>query len=143
MYYHSITLRLWKDKIKRLIMISFSVWSFNAIIANFAEGFKIKALYFFWDNYFFTGLFYIVFSYAFTMKFNEEFFELEDTSKKLNDLNENLEKKVDDRTQQLKEVNERQVTFFTNFVHETKTPLTLIANYLKKYIAEKGHAELS
>ena len=61
------------------------------------------------------------------------------------DKSEELESKVRERTKKKKkenkyiENNNKQKTmFFTAFAHETKTPLTLISNYLHSYIAEKG-----
>jgi len=39
---------------------------------------------------------------------------------------------------QLENVKEEKTRFFINLAHETKTPLILIDNYLKKYIQKKG-----
>lgn len=50
----------------------------------------------------------------------------------------NLEQKVKERTKKLEEVNNQKTTFFINLAHETKTPLTLIKNYLERYILKYG-----
>jgi len=39
---------------------------------------------------------------------------------------------------QLEQAKEEKTKYFINLAHETKTPLTLISNYLSKYIQEKG-----
>lgn len=55
--------------------------------------------------------------------------------------NENLQKEVEKRTKELKKVNEQKTNAFVNLAHETKTPLTLINNYLEEYINKKGSSE--
>ncbi|MCG8571210.1 MAG: ATP-binding protein [Spirochaetes bacterium] len=57
---------------------------------------------------------------------------------RLIELNQELEKRVYQRTQQLEEEKEAKTSFFINLAHETKTPLTLIKNYLDKYIQKQG-----
>jgi two-component system sensor histidine kinase ChiS len=54
----------------------------------------------------------------------------------LQDYSTSLEARVRERTMQLQSANEMKSTFFINLAHETKTPLTLIANYMDK-IAER------
>ena len=49
---------------------------------------------------------------------------------------DNLEKKVIKRTNQLEEALKEKTMFFLNIAHETKTPLTLIKNYLDLYLNE-------
>lgn len=44
-------------------------------------------------------------------------------------------------TAKLEKVNEQKSQFFINLSHEIKTPLTLIDNYLEKYIQRKGEDE--
>ncbi len=58
--------------------------------------------------------------------------------KEINENTENLEKKVSERTEALQIANQEKTQYFINFTHETKTPLTLIKNYLDKYI--KSHS---
>ena len=56
----------------------------------------------------------------------------------LRTLNTNLQEEVMKRTKELEETNQLQTRNFINLVHETKTPLTLIKNYLDEYINKYG-----
>jgi len=58
--------------------------------------------------------------------------------RELVELKDSLERKVQERTVQLVEANNQKTMFFVNMAHETKTPLTLIANYLDQLIARHG-----
>ena len=55
--------------------------------------------------------------------------------------NTNLQDEVSKRTKELEKVHQIRSTNFVNLVHETKTPLTLIQNYLNEYINKNGSAE--
>ena len=79
--------------------------------------------------------------------------ELKKVNKEINELNINLEKKVQERTLELEhakneieEASKEKSQFFINLAHETKTPLTLILNYFKYYkthfASKKGRIEL-
>lgn len=57
------------------------------------------------------------------------------------ELNTTLTEKVKERTLQLEKLNEQKTNNFINLVHETKTPLTLVNNYLEEYINKYGSAE--
>ena len=46
-----------------------------------------------------------------------------------------------DLIEQLREMDRIKTQFFTNVSHETKTPLTLIGNYIEKYIQTHGSSE--
>jgi signal transduction histidine kinase/DNA-binding NarL/FixJ family response regulator len=50
----------------------------------------------------------------------------------------NLRQKAMIMAAQLEQVKEEKTKYFINLAHETKTPLTLISNYLHKHILEKG-----
>src|SRR5690554_2828693 len=67
--------------------------------------------------------------------------KLIDSENKLRDLNINLQQEVMKRTKELEEANQLKTRNFINLVHETKTPLTLIKNYLDEYINKYGSAE--
>lgn len=56
------------------------------------------------------------------------------TSEKLQRYNEELESKVFERTKQLEKINQQKSQFFMNLTHETKTPLTLIQNYMSRFM---------
>ena len=49
-----------------------------------------------------------------------------------------IEDKIRERTLQLVDLNKQKTNFFINLAHETKTPLTLISNYLEKDINKRG-----
>lgn len=70
-----------------------------------------------------------------------EHHQLMASEKKLQKLNKELQQKVEERTRKLALMNEQKTNTFINLVHETKTPLTLINNYLDEYISRKGMDE--
>jgi signal transduction histidine kinase/DNA-binding NarL/FixJ family response regulator len=83
----------------------------------------------------------IIITFTTTCSFNEDYRDLER-------LKYNLEGEINKRTAELAEAKdeierkERQKTnFFVNIVHETKTPLTLIGNYLDGYMKKNGRSE--
>ena len=89
-------------------------------------------------NFFFFSISAIVFSFALAINFNHDF-------KELFSLKNRLEILVQERTRDLEIVNrkleksmKRQSQFFINLAHETKTPLTLIGNYLDLYLKKHG-----
>src|SRR5690606_37814585 len=61
-----------------------------------------------------------------------------DSELSLLDWNTRLQQEVDKRTKELEQINEQKTNNFINLVHETKTPLTLINNYLEDYINKYG-----
>jgi signal transduction histidine kinase/DNA-binding NarL/FixJ family response regulator len=81
------------------------------------------------------------FAYALARRFNKEFTDLVE-------LKENLEKKVEESTRELRLAKERieeasaqKTNYFINVAHETKTPLTLIGNYLDRYSKRVGPSD--
>lgn len=64
-----------------------------------------------------------------------------DSEQKLLNWNASLQKEVYKRTKELEKINEQKTNTFVNLAHETKTPLTLIKNYLEEYINTKGGSE--
>ena len=74
----------------------------------------------------------------------KEYQQLLDSEKNLLRLNRDLRRKVKRRTKRLEQIMEDRKTTFINLAHETKTPLTLINNYLDDYITKsKMTPELS
>lgn len=59
----------------------------------------------------------------------------------LQEAKETLTQKVKERTFQLEKANEQRTNALINLVHETKTPITLIKNYLEEYINKYGYKE--
>ena len=64
-----------------------------------------------------------------------------DSELRLLNWNTNLQIEVDKRTRELEKINEQRTNTFVNLAHETKTPLTLINNYLEEYINNKENSE--
>jgi signal transduction histidine kinase/DNA-binding NarL/FixJ family response regulator len=67
-----------------------------------------------------------------------EYTKLLESENNLQELNKTLKKRVKQRTKKLENVMEAKKTTFINLAHETKTPLTLINNYLNEYIEKHG-----
>ncbi len=67
--------------------------------------------------------------------------KLIESEQRLRSWNEDLREEVNKRTKELEKINEQKTNNFINLVHETKTPLTLIKNYLDEYISEYGSAK--
>ncbi len=53
-------------------------------------------------------------------------------------LSRHLQEEVEEQTRIIEKKNEEKTNYFINLAHETKTPLTLIANYLNKYMGRRG-----
>ena len=69
---------------------------------------------------------------------------LQETNTLLSSTIKNREQVIDERTEALRIAIEQQRNNFVNLAHETKTPLTLIYNYLADYISKHGvNEELS
>lgn len=84
------------------------------------------------------GMFFFILIQAIVLsrKFSNAYFQVERLSNKLERYSNVLENEVKKRTKQLKTIYEQKTNIFINLAHETKTPLTLISNYLDKYIKE-------
>ncbi len=63
------------------------------------------------------------------------------SERRLLNWNTNLQNEMDKRTSELEKINEQRTNNFINLVHETKTPLTLVNNYLEEYINKYGSVE--
>lgn len=64
-----------------------------------------------------------------------------DSEQRLLNWNTNLQNEVNKRTCELEKINEQKTNKFINLFHETKTPLTLVNNYLGEYINKYGAVE--
>jgi signal transduction histidine kinase/DNA-binding NarL/FixJ family response regulator len=71
----------------------------------------------------------------------KDYERLLESEKNLKELNSSLQEKVKERTKSLEQLNEQQTNTFINLAHETKTPLTLINNYLGEYEQKHGTNE--
>lgn len=66
---------------------------------------------------------------------------LVNTEQQLRNWNTTLQDEVSRRTKDLEKINEQRTNTFVNLAHETKTPLTLITNYLDDYIHKNETSE--
>ncbi len=67
--------------------------------------------------------------------------KLLESEQRLRSWNADLQDEVNKRTKELEKINEQKTNNFINLVHETKTPLTLIKNYLDEYISKYGSVQ--
>lgn len=74
-------------------------------------------------------------------QFRTEHQRLIDSELCLLNWNANLQDEVEKRTRELERANEQKANAFINLIHETKTPLTLVNNYLEEYINKYGSVE--
>jgi two-component system sensor histidine kinase ChiS len=58
---------------------------------------------------------------------------------RVENLSVELEQKVVERTKELVEANNQKTRFFINIAHETRTPLTLISNYLDDFMKKNSN----
>ncbi len=75
------------------------------------------------------------------LQVNEHVTQLKIEHQQLLGWNSKLREEVDKKTSELKRIIEQRTYTFVNLAHETKTPLTLINNYLNEYISTKGSCE--
>ncbi len=107
---------------------------FSAFLMEFMHvSFRINGFYFMP-----VGVCLFIFAQAFmlSISFSDSFKEKEKLAKKLKNSNNILESKVKARTLELEKANNAKTDFFVNIAHETRTPLTLISNYIDQ-ISEK------
>lgn len=74
-------------------------------------------------------------------KIRTEHTRLIESQQQLLNWNITLRTQVENRTRELEKVNEQRTITFVNLAHETKTPLTLINNYLEDYISKHENFE--
>jgi signal transduction histidine kinase/DNA-binding NarL/FixJ family response regulator len=120
-----------------VLLLSLTPWVMLPVIDFFNMGQNIEAYI---TNFGFLSLF------ALQMKrhireMRTEHERLINSEKQLLNWNSNLKNEVDKRTKELEIINEQRTNTFVNLAHETKTPLTLINNYLDEYIANNNPSE--
>ncbi|PSL43796.1 signal transduction histidine kinase [Chitinophaga niastensis] len=112
------------------IYMAVVVWAISPLIEMFSQQPKwISGALF--NNFNFLVL-YVLLTRQTVKRFLAEYNQLQESNKTLTE-------KVKERTMQLEKANEQRTNTFVNLVHETKTPLTLINNYLEEYINKYGH----
>jgi len=128
--------KLYKNRTVKIVIIGIFALIFYLLLAKLTLAFQFPE--FVQRNNLIVALIVMIFAYALADKFNIEY-------KDLALLKENLEVLVSKRTTELKKANEElenasriKTEFFINLAHETKTPLTIISNYLTKYIEKYG-----
>jgi len=123
--------RKYKDRFIKPILLGFALTMVAMIAALILLTFDKELPYII-----FAPIILLIFSFAYVLiiKYNDEYTEL-------NELKKDLNKKIIERTEELRDINdkleesERQKTlFFVNIAHEIKTPLTLIKNYGELYL---------
>ena len=120
-----------------VLLLSLTPWVMLPIIDFFNMGQDTEAYI---TNFGFLSLF------ALQMKrhireMRTEHERLINSEKQLLNWNSNLKNEVDKRTKELEIINEQRTNTFVNLAHETKTPLTLINNYLEEYITNNSPSE--
>lgn len=120
-----------------ILLLSLTPWVGLPVIDYFNAGQAIEAS--------FTNLGFLTL-FAFHVKQHIKAIRLEherltESEKQLMNWNNILQTEVEKRTKELATINEQQMNTFVNLAHETKTPLTLINNYMADYIARNGSSE--
>ena len=120
-----------------VLLLSLTPWVMLPVIDFFNMGQDTEAYI---TNFGFLSLF------ALQMKrhireMRTEHERLINSEKQLLNWNSTLKNEVDKRTKELEIINEQRTNTFVNLAHETKTPLTLINNYLEEYITNNSPSE--
>jgi signal transduction histidine kinase/DNA-binding NarL/FixJ family response regulator len=114
------------------------IWFYRLAIITFPSHLLLP--FWFLNNLFKIAVAF-VFAYALIIRFNKEYSDLVV-------LKEGLEKKVAEKTSELQlakikieNASKMKTDYFIQVAHETKTPLTLITNYLDRYIKKSTPSE--
>lgn len=120
-----------------VLFLSITPWIGLPVITYFNLGQVVEAL--------FTNIgFLLLFGLQVNRHIRElrtEHEKLMESEQRLRSWNADLNDEVNKRTKELEKINEQKTNNFINLVHETKTPLTLIKNYLDEYISKYGTVE--
>jgi signal transduction histidine kinase/DNA-binding NarL/FixJ family response regulator len=73
-------------------------------------------------------------------QFRKEHDKLVESEVLLRNWNSTLQSEVEKRTKELQTITEQKANTFINLAHETKTPLTLIQNYIDEYSAKRKYS---
>ncbi|NCI46683.1 ATP-binding response regulator [Sediminibacterium soli] len=120
-----------------VLLFSLTPWVGLPITTYFDLGQAVEALI---TNIGFLLLFGLqVMRHVRVVRFEHE--KLMESEQRLRSWNADLKDEVNKRTKELEKINEQRTNNFINLVHETKTPLTLIKNYLDEYITKYGTVE--
>ncbi len=120
-----------------VLLFSLTPWVGLPIITYFDFGQAIEALI---TNIGFLLLFGLQLN-RHIKELRTEHEKLMESEQRLRSWNADLREEVNKRTKELEKINLQQTNNFINLVHETKTPLTLIKNYLDEYISKYGAAK--
>lgn len=128
------------DKTKIILTIGYGLIIINIISAGFNNVFFKQQ-----EKVIIEYLGFLITALVFTIGLLVDFYN---SYTEVCQIKENLEKEVKKRTIELEkakniieEKEKQKTTFFINLTHETKTPLTLITNYLDKHIKKHGTTE--
>jgi two-component system sensor histidine kinase ChiS len=124
-----VSRRLYRDREKLLFVIGVMVAVAGCLVNVVIHMTGIQPPFVVFETLFMLLL--VFFSYIITRHFNLEHAQLRE-------LNVKLEQKVRERTRQVEAKEQQKTRFFINLAHETKTPLTLISNYMAAYLQEHG-----
>ena len=120
-----------------VLLTSLTPWVMLPVIDFFDLGQSVEACI---TNFGFLSLFTLqMIRHIKGMRTEHE--RLMNSEKQLLNWNTNLKNEVNKRTKELEIINEQRTNTFVNLAHETKTPLTLINNYLDEYITNNNPSE--
>ena len=117
-----------------VLLLSLTPWVMLLVIDFFNMGQATEAYI---TNFGFLSLFALQMKRHIREK-RTEHERLINSEKQLLNWNSTLKNEVDKRTNELEIINEQRTNTFVNLAHETKTPLTLINNYLEEYITNNS-----
>lgn len=120
-----------------VLLLSIVPWIGLPIVTYFDMGQTVEALI---TNFGFLLLF------GFQVRHNIKLARVEhkkllESERKLQSWNTDLREQVKLRTAQLEKLNDQRMNNFINLVHEIKTPLTLVKNYIEEYIENHPRSE--
>lgn len=94
-----------------------------------------------WNSYFLSAFAMFLFSFSLARKFNQEYYQLDRLKKKLHQEVRDKTAELQTAMDRLKAMDKEKTTFYLRAAHETKTPLTLVKNYLEKMMKTQGNSK--